>query len=321
MAAGGRDMPKGWIKQGITNHQLKILAVIFMTCDHVGKELFPDWSVLQIVGRLAFPMFAFMIAEGCTHTGNRKKYLCSMGGLALFCQLVYFFVLGSLYQGVLVTFTLSILWIFVLEAWKSRWQMCREQKVRAERNLLQTMVLQSARTGSIAGQGAVLQSEGLQSAVLQSEALQNVVEQSTATQGSMLRKQNMGKMGREVVQSIRETMWQALGAVGTGLGIWIVCRKLPQWLPHTDFTIDYGWYGVLLPVVFAIIKSRAGKLTGSALLLILLSLEHQEIQWYSLLALPLIALYNGKRGRYGWKYFFYIYYPLHLAVIYLISSL
>ena len=279
-------MPKGWIKQGITNHQLKILAVIFMTCDHVGKELFPDWSVLQIVGRLAFPMFAFMIAEGCTHTGNRKKYLCSMGGLALFCQLVYFLALGSLYQGVLVTFTLSILWIFVLEAWKSRWQMSREQKVQAERNLLQNMVLQS-----------------------------------TATQGPMLRKQNMGKMGREVVQSIRATIWPALGAAGTGLGIWIICRRMPQWLPHTDFAIDYGWYGVLLPVVFAIIKSRAGKLIGSALLLILLSLEYQGIQWYSLLALPLISLYNGKRGRYGWKYFFYIYYPLHLAVIYLISSL
>ena len=38
-------------------------------------------------------------------------------------------------------------------------------------------------------------------------------------------------------------------------------------------------------------------------------------QWYSLLALPLLALYSGARGKGNYKYLFYIYYPLHLVAI------
>ena len=36
-------------------------------------------------------------------------------------------------------------------------------------------------------------------------------------------------------------------------------------------------------------------------------------------ALPLLLLYSGKRGKWRMKYFFYVYYPIHLAVIYGIS--
>ena len=40
------------------------------------------------------------------------------------------------------------------------------------------------------------------------------------------------------------------------------------------------------------------------------------IQWWALLAIPFIALYNGERGSKKFKYFFYIIYPLHLVIIY-----
>jgi hypothetical protein len=45
------------------------------------------------------------------------------------------------------------------------------------------------------------------------------------------------------------------------------------------------------------------------------------LQWASLLSVPLLALYNQKRGKYNIKLLFYIFYPAHLAVIYLISVL
>ena len=51
-------------KFGLTNNQLKIIAMVSMLFDHVGKELLPQYTVLQIIGRLAFPIFAYMIAEG-----------------------------------------------------------------------------------------------------------------------------------------------------------------------------------------------------------------------------------------------------------------
>ena len=65
------EQPKGFI----SGNQLKIIALVAMTWDHMGKQLFPQIGWLQIVGRLAFPIFAYMIAEGCAYTKNRKKYL------------------------------------------------------------------------------------------------------------------------------------------------------------------------------------------------------------------------------------------------------
>lgn len=70
----------------MTGSQLKIIALIAMTCDRVGKILLPQIGILQIVGRLAFPIFAYMIAEGCVHTKSKKRYLLTMMGLAALCD-------------------------------------------------------------------------------------------------------------------------------------------------------------------------------------------------------------------------------------------
>lgn len=100
---------------GFTGNQLKIIAMIAMTCDHVGLQLFPNVLLLRIIGRLALPIYAYMIAEGCRYTRNRKKYLLRIALLAAVCQVVYFVAMGSLYQCILVTFSLSICLIYALD--------------------------------------------------------------------------------------------------------------------------------------------------------------------------------------------------------------
>ena len=55
--------------------------------------------------------------------------------------------------------------------------------------------------------------------------------------------------------------------------------------------------------------------------LALLALDSYWIQWYSLAALPILALYNGTRGKWNLKYLFYVYYPTHLVVLYAIGWL
>lgn len=102
---------------GLTGNQLKIIAMITMTCDHAGLQLFPQLPFLRILGRLALPIYAWMIAEGCRHTRSRKKYLLRLASLAALCQVVYFFTMGSLYMCILVTFCLSIGLIW---AWEER---------------------------------------------------------------------------------------------------------------------------------------------------------------------------------------------------------
>ena len=54
-------------------------------------------------------------------------------------------------------------------------------------------------------------------------------------------------------------------------------------------------------------------------MLFVLGLQGGSVQMWALLALPLLTLYNGKRGKWNMKWLFYIYYPAHLAVIYLVG--
>jgi len=102
-------------KPGLTGNQLKIIAMIAMTCDHVGLQLFPQLTWLRWIGRLALPVYAYMIAEGCRHTRSRKKYLLRLASMAALCQIVYFFAMNSLYQCILVTFSLSVSIICIVD--------------------------------------------------------------------------------------------------------------------------------------------------------------------------------------------------------------
>ncbi len=102
----------------LSGNALKILAAISMTLDHMGLMLFPRIILFRILGRLALPIFAYMIAEGCKYTRNRKKYFGMVLGLGAVCQIVYWFVDHSLYFSILITFSLSILMIYALQNWK-----------------------------------------------------------------------------------------------------------------------------------------------------------------------------------------------------------
>lgn len=106
---------------GLTGNQLKIIAMITMTCDHVGLQLLPRWTFLRILGRLALPIYAYMIAEGCRHTRSRKQYLLRLVYLAALCQAVYFIAMGSLYMCILVTFSLSVCLIWAWEQKDRHW--------------------------------------------------------------------------------------------------------------------------------------------------------------------------------------------------------
>jgi hypothetical protein len=101
---------------------------------------------------------------------------------------------------------------------------------------------------------------------------------------------------------------------------------LPSFLKDTDFDIDYGIWGILLPVIVYFMPSHVWKVGCASLLLIARGLYYTIIvpialQWWSLLAIPFLALYNGKRGKTKMKYMFYIFYPLHLVILYGIAML
>ena len=96
---------------------------------------------------------------------------------------------------------------------------------------------------------------------------------------------------------------------------------LPHLLPNTDYCVDYGIWGVLMPVIVFAAPGKLTKLVCLCVPLTALSLVGVSYQWMSFFTLIPLALYNGTRGRMKMKNLFYIYYPLHLVAIYGIDLL
>ena len=224
------------MKLGLSNNQLKILAMVAMTLDHIGAYLFPNVLWLRLVGRLAFPIYAFMIAEGCRHTRSPARYLGCLAGLAIVCQVVSFIAMGSLYQCIMVTFSLSVGLILLINY------------ARKKQNVLSWLLVAFA--------------------ILLTSFL---------------------------------------------------CHGLPIFLSNTDYCVDYGFVGVMTPVLIYLCATKSAQLTALTLCLAGLCLTVWDGQIFALPAVLLIALYNGTRGKWKLKWFFYFFYPVHLVLIYLVG--
>ena len=90
---------KNTLKTGfISSFIIKVAALLFMTIDHVGLLLqvmsegdivtLEIANVFRSVGRLALPLFIFMIVEGVIHTKSIKKYLARLGFMAVFISII-----------------------------------------------------------------------------------------------------------------------------------------------------------------------------------------------------------------------------------------
>lgn len=214
----------------LTGNALKFIAMLLMTVDHVCKQFEIENIGLLILGRISMPIFAYMIAEGCKYTKNRLRYFLLMFITGALCQAVYYYTLKSLYLGILMTFSMSLLLIFAID--------------------------------------------------------------------------------------LKKTAGRILTAGMLAL-IYTVCNILPKYLEHLEFEVDYGFFGVLLPALIFWGKTRLQKIILMTIGLVPMTISIGEpVQWYSLLAVILIFFYNGERGKLRLKYLFYVYYPLHLAVIY-----
>lgn len=221
----------------LNSNQLKLIALLAMTIDHVGLYLLPQYTIFRIIGRLAFPIFAFMVGESCRYTNHPGRYLSTVFSIGVGYQIFCIITMQSLHQNILITFSLSIILIYAL-----KWS---------------------------------------------------------------LKKAGLRWVGGALILLLTA----------------FVCEGLPKLLPDTNYAIDYGLSGVLLPVFVFLGNTKWEKLAGAAIGLVLVSLSFGGVQWYSLLALPLLACYHGSRGSRKLKYLFYIYYPVHLVVIWGIGIL
>ena len=99
--------------RGLDGGALKLIAAALMLAVHVGSILLPQVLILQCIGRLAFPVFAFFIAEGYARTHNFWKYLLRMAVVAAIAEVPFDLTGGSVWdpdrQNVLLTFCIALL--------------------------------------------------------------------------------------------------------------------------------------------------------------------------------------------------------------------
>ena len=224
---------------------LKIIGAVSMFIDHMGMMLFPQILIFRIIGRLAFPLFAFTIAQGCYHTKSKLRHFMSVAILAAVCEIGYSFYSNDNFLCVLVTFSISIALVYALQLFKELMFFKRSVAIR------------------VIGAGAIF-----------------------------------------------------------------VCGVTFAYLFNLNSRVEYGFFGCMLPVFASLFQMPQGapehlkKLDvppvhalSMAVGMLFICIGSDPIQYFSFLALPLIFLYSGKRGKLNLKYFFYIFYPVHLVVL------
>lgn len=215
------------------SNALKVIAVLLMIIDHVGAVFFPEEPIWRMVGRLAFPLFAYQLAIGFQYTSNRKKQFVYLGVFALISQIPYMLALHITPDD----FSFNVFFTFLL------------------------------------------------------------------SYGLMM-------------------IWERL-KLSTGLLVGFLTLLLTLvWI--TDVPVDYGWYGVLMPFLFYLLRDKP-----LLQIVILFGLTGWKayygspLQVFAIFAsvlpvmLSIVSIPPFKLS----KWFFYWFYPVHLGILALLISM
>lgn len=129
-------------KRGLSQEKLKLIACITMLLDHIGAvvvmECFENatgankgalldlYEILRVIGRLAFPIYCFLLVEGSVHTRDPKRYVLRLLIAALLSEVPYdLAIYGELnwhHQSVMITLLLGFIMLETLKKCPKLWQ-------------------------------------------------------------------------------------------------------------------------------------------------------------------------------------------------------
>ena len=110
---------------GIDSFALKMIAIAAMLTDHIGAGIYPTQIWWRVAGRLAFPIFAFLLCEGYFHTSSVKRYAIRLGVFALISEVPFdLFHNGGLFdanaQNIFLTLLIGLLTMYLMDRYGRR---------------------------------------------------------------------------------------------------------------------------------------------------------------------------------------------------------
>ena len=290
---------------------LKIIAAVSMLIDHFGAAVFSPmrvteadfamYEMMRNVGRIAFPIFAYLIAQGCLHTKNINKYLLRLGLLALISEPFFDLAFIPDFGIDFLRFTNIFYTLFLGAAGIAIYEKTKRNEHQWPSALLAAAFYALYFSGNITSPHltdslfpVALVLVYLASAIILPNVLANSDNDSKQWQ-------------RHVIPIFAAT---------------------PMLFVATFFTTDYAINGVAMILLIYAFGPQRPIGRAVALLISLYFLYPPMFGstlnlsfFFSLVAVVLVALYNGKPGpnHPALKWGFYFFYPAHIAVLYLIS--
>jgi hypothetical protein len=100
---------------------IKLVAFFSMLADHTGVALFPSDLAWRVVGRIAFPLFAYQLGVGYNHTRDKRSFAFRLFLFALVSQLPYYLVRGEMVLNIFVTLLIGLGAIHIFAGKRRMW--------------------------------------------------------------------------------------------------------------------------------------------------------------------------------------------------------
>lgn len=305
-------------ENSIDEGNLKMIALVCMFVDHFAVVIllsflkahnihpqigvfFPDagiginiavfiYEILRSVGRIAFPLFAFMIAEGVSHTRSKLKYGLRLLILALVSEIPFNMALNH-----------SIAYT-------------------GQQNVFWTLLLGNIAISVSAGLDILKERKEINP--VNAYILEGIVFTVSCLEGFLV-KVDYGILGVLTIIVIYLIMRGNMRKAGIYASLGCIAYLIIDIC--TNYSGNYYDYLIALGIVAAVdmiiatplLGDRKIKALGAACMILC-------IGWYSeafaLMSVPLVMCYNGRRGKQN-KIFFYLFYPVHLILLVLLCMM
>ncbi len=114
--------------KGLSGSALKVIALVSMTLDHIAYYLMDKsiaYDAMRTMGRMAFPIFAFLLVEGYVHTRSVRKYALSLFIFALVSDIPWWLLNHDNTHNVFFTLLLGLVAIITIKNFESGpWVQC-----------------------------------------------------------------------------------------------------------------------------------------------------------------------------------------------------